>query len=43
MVIANGDDVEVICQIMEGQDKGTLFIAHNNLDFDLMHYINNEY
>ena len=43
MVIANGDDVEVICQIMEGQDKGTLFMAHNNLDFDLMHYINNEY
>lgn len=43
MVIANGDDVEIICQIMEGQEKGTLFMAHNNLDFDLMHYINNEY
>lgn len=43
MVIANGDDVEVICQIMEGQNKGTIFMAHNNLDFDLMHYINNEY
>ena len=43
MIIANGDDVEVICQIMEGQDKGTLFMAHSNLDFDLMHYLNNEY
>lgn len=43
MVIANGDDVEVIYQIMDGKDKGTLFMAHNNLDFDLMHYINNEY
>lgn len=43
MVIANGDDVEVICHIIEGQEKGTLFMAHNNLDFDLMHYINNEY
>lgn len=43
MVIANGDDVEVIYQIVAGKDKGTLFMAHNNLDFDLMHYINNEY
>lgn len=43
MVIANGEHVEIIYQIMEGEDKGTLFVAHNNLDFDLMHYINNEY
>lgn len=43
MVIANGDDVEVVSQIMAGADKGTLFLAHANLDFDLMHYINNEY
>lgn len=43
MVIANGDDVEVIQEIMEGSSKGTLFLAHPNLDFDLMHYINNEY
>lgn len=43
MVIANGDEVEVIYEIMDGGDKGTLFMAHNNLDFDLMHYINNEY
>ena len=43
MVIANGEDVEVIYQIMAGDDKGTLFMAHRNIDFDLMHYINNEY
>lgn len=43
MVIANGDQVEVIFEIMEGKEKGTLFLAHTNLDFDLMHYLNNEY
>lgn len=43
MVIANAKDVEVIHQIMDGEDKGTLFLAHNNLGFDLMHYLNNEY
>lgn len=43
MVIANGEDVEVIHDIMSGADKGTLFIAHTNLDFDLMDYINYEY
>lgn len=43
MVIANGDQVEVIFEIMAGKEKGTLFLAHTNLDFDLMHYLNNEY
>ena len=43
MVIANGDHVDVIMDIMEGEEKGTLFLAHPNLDFDLMHYLNNEY
>ncbi len=43
MVIANGDHVEVISEIVAGENKGTLFLAHPNLDFDLMHYINNEY
>lgn len=43
MVIANGEHVEIIYQIMEGQEKGTLFAAHNNRDFDLMQYINHEY
>ena len=43
MVIANGEDVGVIYQIMAGEEKGTLFMAHDNIDFDLMHYIYNEY
>ena len=43
MVIANGNQVEVVLAIMAGKQKGTLFLAHTNLDFDLMHYLNNEY
>lgn len=43
MVIANGEDVGVIGDIMEGQEKGTLFLAHKNQDFDLMSYLNYEY
>lgn len=43
MVIANGEDVEVIHEIMAGVEKGTLFMAHANLDFDLMDYISYEY
>ena len=43
MVIADGDQVDVILDIMSGKEKGTLFLAHTNLDFDLMHYLNNEY
>lgn len=43
MVIANGADVEIIHEIMAGEEKGTLFIAHTNQDFDLMNYINYEY
>ena len=43
MVIANGEKVEAILDIMSGKETGTLFLAHNNLDFDLMHYLNNEY
>ena len=43
MVIANGEDVNVVTEIVSGKDKGTLFLAHTNLDFDLMNYINKEY
>ena len=43
MVIANGEQVEVIHQIIEGEERGTLFLAHRNRDFDLMHYLNHEY
>ena len=43
MIIANGDDVEVIYRIMQGEEQGTLFKAHPNYDFDLMYYLYNEY
>lgn len=43
MVIANGEEVSVIQEIIDGKNKGTLFMAHTNLDFDLMHYLSNEY
>lgn len=43
MVIANASDVEIIHDIMSGMDRGTLFTAHPNLDFDLMDYISYKY
>lgn len=43
MIIANGEDVGIIHEIMAGKDRGTLFMAHANLDFDLMDYINYRY
>ncbi|MEY8337316.1 glutamate 5-kinase [Lachnospiraceae bacterium 62-35] len=43
MVIANGDHVEIVEEILSGEDKGTLFTAHTNLDFDLMDFINYRY
>ena len=43
MVIANGKNVEIIHDIMQGAFKGTLFMAHRNLDFDLMDYIKHQY
>ena len=43
MIIANGDDVEIVEKIVAGEARGTLFLAHANLDFDLMDYINNQY
>lgn len=39
MIIANGEDVGVLYQIMDGQEKGTLFLAHKNQDFNLYEYI----
>lgn len=39
MVIANGDNVEVIWDILEGREKGTLFTAQRSPDFTLLDYI----
>jgi len=35
MVIANGADVECIYRIIEGEQVGTLFTAHQDPDFNL--------
>lgn len=43
MVIANGEDVGIVEEIVAGKERGTLFLAHENLDFDLIHYVTNEY
>ena len=43
MIIANADDVNVIHDLVNGAEKGTLFLAHPNRDFDLMDYINTKY
>lgn len=39
MVIANGEDISIITDILEGTQVGTLFIAHKSEDFHLMDYI----
>lgn len=39
MVIANGMDVSVIEEIINGRDFGTLFLANKDNDFDLMDII----
>jgi glutamate 5-kinase len=39
MVITNGDDVKNINYIMEGQEIGTLFVAHKQNGFNIMDYI----
>ena len=43
MVIANGESVEIVEEIVAGEERGTLFLAHENLEFDLIHYVTNEY
>ncbi len=39
MVIANAKDTNIIYDILQGKDAGTLFLAHKNIDFDLMDYL----
>lgn len=39
MVITNGDDVDNIYRVLDGEDIGTLFLAHKNRDFDLIEYL----
>ena len=39
MVIANGDDIENLRRVMEGESTGTLFVAHKVPEFHLLDYI----
>ncbi len=39
MVIANGEDVNVIEQIINGENVGTLFLAHKNEEFNVLDMI----
>lgn len=39
MVIANAEDTNIIYDILKGENKGTLFLAHKNKDFDLIDYL----
>lgn len=41
MIIANGEDISVLTDILAGEDIGTLFKAHKNDDFDLLTFIGN--
>lgn len=39
MVVANGEDLSIIHDILDGKEVGTLFTAHKNEDFNLMDFI----
>lgn len=39
MVIANSKDIDVISQIVEGENVGTLFLAHKARDFRLIDFL----
>lgn len=40
MVIANSKDIRIIHRIMDGRDIGTLFVAHEDRNFDVIEFIN---
>lgn len=39
MIIANGEEVSILQKILDGQQNGTIFLAHKNPKFHLMDYI----
>lgn len=39
MVIANADDLDVIYEILNGEERGTLFVEHRDEQFDLSDYL----
>ena len=41
MVIANGENLDIIEDIMSGKDVGTLFVSHKSESFDIINYLAN--
>ena len=39
MIIANGDNVEIINDILAGKEVGTLFVSNKDEAFELMDFI----
>ena len=39
MIIANGENISLLADIVDGKEIGTLFKAHDNENFDLMNYL----
>lgn len=42
MIIANGSDFHVINHIMQGQERGTLFLSHKTPEFNIINYIGHD-
>ncbi len=42
MVIANGAQIDIIADIIQGEEIGTIFLAHAQEDFNLLDYIKTE-
>ena len=42
MAILSAEDLEVINRLMDGEDVGTLFIAHDSEKFDTFDFIVNK-
>lgn len=39
MVIANSKDIDIISRIIDGENEGTLFLAHKSEDFNLIDFL----
>ncbi|MBO6162999.1 MAG: glutamate 5-kinase [Eubacterium sp.] len=42
MAICESTDLEIILRLLEGEDEGTLFLAHNDENFDITDFIINK-
>jgi glutamate 5-kinase len=42
MVIISGDNIDNINYVLDGEEIGTLFLAHNDPEFDIYSFITNK-